>query len=196
LGEIKDMNAKIDELKNVVKDREAEHKLKAMACDVLDPKVGLPIYLIDTKIPELEDGINRYIDFFGTVGLSISLETKTANGDETLAVLVDNGKNPILDVASYSGGQHDSIEVCLKMALADLAEKMRDTSLGLLAFDEPGVHLDEGKKAKLVELIHERAISGRTPVSIVISHDRKLMSGFRRRFALRKEESGTVLDPI
>jgi DNA repair exonuclease SbcCD ATPase subunit len=168
-------------------------ELRAMACEVLDPKAGLPVWLIDARIPELEDGINRYMDIFGAGGLSVRLRTVDDEGKESLDVLVDNGEEPVLDVAAYSGGQLDRIEVCLKLALADLAESMRDVRLGLLAYDEPGVHLDEERKTKLVEMIHERCASGRTPVAIVISHDRKLMSGFRRRLAVSKTDDETEL---
>lgn len=176
-----------------VKDGAADLELRAMASEVLDPKAGLPVWLIDARIPELEDAINRYMDIFGAGGLSVRLRTVDDDGKESLDVLVDNGEEPILDVAAYSGGQLDRIEVCLKLALADLAESMRDVRLGLLAYDEPGVHLDEERKTKLVEMIHERCSSGRTPVAVVISHDRKLMSGFQRRLAVSKTDDETEL---
>lgn len=172
-------------------------ELNTMAAQALDPKAGgLPVWLIDARLPELEDNINRYMEIFGTEGLSVSLTTVTEDGKETLDVLVDNGEEPTLDVAAYSGGQLDRIEMCLKHALADLAESMRDVRLGLLAYDEPGVHLDEQRKSKLIEMIHERCTSGRTPVAVVISHDRKLMSGFRRRLSIRQNDERTILEAV
>jgi len=185
--------AKVVAKEEAIKAAEADLELRVMASETLDAKAGLPVWLIDARIPELEDAINRYMDLFGAGGLSVRLSTVKEDGKETLDVLVDNGEEPILDVAAYSGGEKDRMEICVKLALADLAESMRDVRLGLLAYDEPGVHLDEERKAKLIEMIHERCVSGRTPVAIVISHDRKLMSGFRRRLAISKTEDETEL---
>lgn len=189
----KETKAKLAVKQELIVLAEAEVELRTMATEVLNPKSGLPVWLIDARIPELEDSINRYMDVFGAEGLSIRLTTVKENGEETLDVLIDNGEEPILDVALYSGGQTGRIEVCIKMALADLSESMRDVRLGLLAYDEPGVHLDEERKSKLIEIIHERCTSGRTPVAIVISHDRKLMTGFRRRLAIVKTDDETEL---
>jgi DNA repair exonuclease SbcCD ATPase subunit/DNA repair exonuclease SbcCD nuclease subunit len=193
LDALKDTKAKLAEKEVAVAEAEADSELRTMAAEVLAPKSGLPVWLIDARIPELEDAINRYMEEFGAEGMTIRLSTVKENGEETMDVLIDNGEEPMLDVTSYSGGQTGRIEVCIKMALADLSESMRDVRLGLLAYDEPGVNLDEERKAKLIQLINDRCTSGRTPVTLVISHDRKLMSGFHRRLAITKTEEATEL---
>lgn len=190
-----EVKAKTEATEREIAEAEKTLELRVMASQALDPKAGgLPVWLIDARLPELEDSINQYMDLFNAGGLSVQLSTVTEDGAETLDVLIDNGMEPMLDIANYSGGQLDRIEICLKHALADLAESMRDVRLGLLAYDEPGVYLDEERKSKLIEVVHERCTSGRNPVTMVISHDRKMISGFRRRLAIRQDDERTVLD--
>lgn len=180
----------IKKAENDLAEKMGSHDILVMVCQVLDPKSGLPVALIEERLPELENGINQYLERFGSPEFNIQIRSKDEKGNDTLDFLVDNGVQPMLDAAAYSGGQLDRIELCLKWALGDLAEDMRDMSLGLLAFDEPAVHLDEDRKTAMIEMIRERCTSGRTPVSIVISHDRKLILSFPVRIVVAPSPDG------
>ncbi len=175
LDEVDSLATKLADNRAIFAVKEKDLAIKKIACEGLRL---LPGHLIDAKVGELEDGINRYMDFFGSDGLSVEIKTQDEEGNETLLILVDNGAEPRLDAAAFSGGELERIDKCLSWALADVAEEMRDTSLGMQALDEPGHFLDDNRKDKLLEMIHSRVSSGRTPVAIVISHDRKMISGF------------------
>jgi DNA repair exonuclease SbcCD ATPase subunit len=158
-----------------------------MASKAMDPKAGLPVHLIDERLPALADAVNTYLNEFGSPEFSIGFSTRTEDDKETLEVLVDNGAEPRLDVAAYSGGQLDRIEFCLRMALGDLAEEMRDVRLGFVMMDEPGTHLDADKKGALIRMVLERAADGRCPVAVIVSHDPKLMSAIPSRLIVTKD---------
>ena len=158
-----------------------------MASQAMDPKAGLPVHLIDERLPALADAVNSYLTAFGTPEFTIGFSTRKEDGKETLDVLVDNGVEPRLDVHAYSGGQLDRIEFCLRMALGDLAEEMRDVRLGFAMMDEPGTHLDSDKKSALINMVIERAADGRCPVAVIVSHDPKLMSAIPNRLVVSRD---------
>lgn len=147
----------------------------------------LPAHLIDEKLPVLADLVNSYLVEFGSPEFAIAFSTRKDDGKETMDVLVDNGAEPRLDVTAYSGGQLDRIEFCLRLALGDMAEAMRDVRLGFSMMDEPGTHLDEEKKGALMRLVKARAADGRCPIAVIVSHDRKMMGAFDRKLTVTRD---------
>jgi DNA repair exonuclease SbcCD ATPase subunit/predicted phosphodiesterase len=155
-----------------------------MACQGIK---DLPAHLIDEKLPVIADYVNAYLSDFGSPEFTIAFSTRKEDGEETLDVLVDNGAEPRLDIAAYSGGQLDRIEFCVRMALGDLAEVMRDVRLGFVMMDEPGTHLDAEKKGALIRMLVGRAADGKCPVAVVVSHDPKLMSAIPNRLMVTRD---------
>lgn len=163
---------------------EAQHEVHVLSCEALDPKLGLPVYLVDSHLDYLGLKINEYLTVLGRPDINLTLTTQ--DGDkETLAIIVDDGATdsegqPLerLDIRAYSGGQLTLMELSIKMALADLVADTRECRLGMFMVDEPsegGLH-DEDKDA-LIELLQDRARSG-WPAVLVISHDEKLRAAF------------------
>lgn len=176
LDRLERQKAQVDQARLQLAMAEEKVEIEAAACALLDPREGLPVYLIDRQLPFLEDRINLYLDQLGIQRMAVELTT--LDGDrETLAILVDNGKSPRLDIAAFSGGQLDRIEIALKWALSDLSNQMRGVTFGLLAYDEPTGGLDEAGKAGLIKLLFERCAST-CPVTLVVSHDVKLIQSF------------------
>ncbi len=159
-----------------------ELELYEMACATINPKDGLPIFLLDVRLPELQDSINRYMREFGIGGLQVELATRDDEGRECLEFMVDNGVVPRLPLEVRGGGYTDIIELCFKFSLADIAFQMRGVSLGLAAFDEPVTSLAKEFKNRFVEILHERCAKGLAPVTLMISHDQTLVAGFQNVF--------------
>jgi len=185
-------NMKMIEKRSKTKRTEYESAERAwmiadMASQAMDPKSGLPVHLIDERLPALADAVNSYLVEFGSPEFVVGFSTTKDDGKETLDILVDNGALPQLDVKAYSGGQLDRIEFCLRMALGDLAEEMRDVRLGFVMLDEPGTHLDDTKKGSMIRMLTERASDGRCPIAVVVSHDKKLMSAIPQQLIVTKE---------
>jgi DNA repair exonuclease SbcCD ATPase subunit len=156
----------------------------------VDPKGGLPVYLVDSRIPYLEEKANLYMERLGMADLRISLST-VEEDKETLAVLVDNGFEPRLDIRAFSGGQLDRVEVAIKMALADLAADTRGSKLGLLCYDEPTGGLDEAGKEALAGILFDKAANG-YPATYIVSHDPRLSEAFTRRLTVSKAADGST----
>jgi DNA repair exonuclease SbcCD ATPase subunit/DNA repair exonuclease SbcCD nuclease subunit len=176
------------------KERLEKAKLDAdiaqLACSIVDPKGGLPVYLVDTQLPLIEERANYYMARLGMPDLRISMST--VEGDkETLAVLVDNGFEPRLDIRAYSGGQLDRVEIALKFAMSDLAKTYRGSLLGLMCLDEPTGGLDDAGKQALAELLFERCASD-YPCTYIVSHDPRMASAFPRRLMVTKGEDGAT----
>ena len=192
LTALRESERKVLELTGTSESLQEQAAVLTTAADALNPQNGLPVFLIDAKLAFLEDRINFYMGRLGMSNLRISLSTLDGN-KETLAILVDNGMLPQLDVNAYSGGQRDRIEMAVKRALTELAETTLDVRLGLLAWDEPGGYLDEEGKSALVSIAHEAATSGEAPVALIISHDRKISSSFSAKLVLGEDEEGGSL---
>jgi DNA repair exonuclease SbcCD ATPase subunit len=164
-------------------------RILTIASDSLNPKSGIPVYMIDIKLPELKDLVNHYMEVLGMPNLSVSFET-LIDEEETFSILVDNGVEPKLDVAAYSGGQLNRIERAISFSLADMAESMRDVRLGFALYDEPAAYLDDNGKEAFTELVHTNCSQNKTPVVLIINHDKKMMSGFNRRIFIEQHSEG------
>ena len=160
------------------------------ACNLLDPKTGLPIYLVDMQIPYLEQKINEYMTELGMPELVVEMVTQ-AGEQETLEILINDGEEEKLDIRAYSGGQLGRVEMAVKQALCDLAEATRGIRLELLCLDEPTDGLDDAGKAALIQLVHRRC-QERFPVTLIVSHDERLMASFDKRMDVEKAADGST----
>ncbi len=191
-----DYHEKVKLMEEATKDHaklDVEHRHLLSACLVLDPKTGLPIYLLDAQIPYLEDRINHYMGKLGMPELLIQVSTQ--DGDkETLSILVDDGENAegeeLLDIRAYSGGQQGRIEMAIKQALCDLSEITRGTRLKMLCLDEPTDGLDDDGKQELIRMVDEQC-ADRYPVAIIISHDERMLSSFDYQLRISKNSDGS-----
>lgn len=165
-----------------------QSEIADIACAILDPKGGLPVYLVDNCLPFLEDRINSYMNALGMPQLRISLVT-VEDDKETLAIVVDNGFEPRLDIRAFSGGQLDRVEVAVKMAMADLAAATRGSVLGILCYDEPTSGLDDAGKTALAEILFEKAAQD-YPMTFVISHDEGLSERFSQKAMVSETATG------
>lgn len=178
----------IEELGKAVYALEQKKILWDCACQMLDPKTGLPIYLLDVQIPYLQDRINKYLS--EDLGSELFVELLTQDGDkEVMDVVVDDGHGDRMDIRVYSGGQLGRIEIAFKQALCDLSERTRGTRLELLCLDEPTDGLDERGKQALIDMLYRRCAE-QFPATLVISHDEKLLSSFNQRIKVEGGEGG------
>ncbi len=180
----------IADLKKSLAALEEKKILWDCACQMLDPKTGLPIYLLDVQIPYLQDRINHYLG--SGLGSDLFVELLTQDGDkEVMDVVVDDGMGDRMDIRAYSGGQLGRIEIAFKQALCDLGERARGTRLELLCLDEPTDGLDERGKQALIDMLYLRC-QERFPATLIISHDEKLLSSFDQRILVEAGEGGAT----
>ncbi len=186
---LRESEKKVLELTGTSEALQEEAAVLTMAADSLNPRTGLPVFLIDAKLAFLESRVNFYMARLGSSRLTVRLTTLDGE-KETLAVMVDNGAAPELEINAYSGGQWDRIEMSFKRALTEVAETTLPVRLGFLGWDEPGVYLDDIGKATLVEIAHEQAANGESPVAIIISNDKQISSSFSHKLHLGEDEQG------
>lgn len=164
---------------------EQRAEIDTRAAELVDPKQGLPVFLIDQSLGFLEDRINTYLEELGASYLRVELTT-LAEDKETLAVLVDDGQpGRKLDIANYSGGQLDRLEYAIKWALSDLLRQTRGVTFGQACYDEPSGGLEADGKERMIRMMHQRVAQG-FPVTMLISHDERMIRAFDHRIEVKQ----------
>ncbi len=163
-----------------IKVLEATAEACRLAAELMDPKAGLPVFLIDEQLYFLEDRVNHFFTRLGGKRLIMELVTQKADGKETLDILIDNGRpGPRLDARCFSGGQRDMIESALKHAMAELKTAQRGITFEYQGIDEPTGGFDSEGKASLVSLLYEDVLT--YPVICLVSHDPEIRNVFEHR---------------
>ncbi len=186
VGEAEAEIARIDVLREKMKKAEADlpdiekaAKVAELAAKLIDPRTGLPNYLIDEAVPALEAYINGYLDQLRSDGLRVKIQSPADKPDD-LDILVDNGRpGRMLDVLDFSGGQHESLELASKMGVADIKTQFRDVTFGMRFYDEPITGLDAFGKAAFLRIIANQMTA--YPVTAITSHDPEIVRGFPYR---------------
>ncbi len=186
VGEAEAEIARIDALREKMKKAEADlpgiekaAKVAELAAKLIDPRTGLPNYLIDEAAPALEAYINGYLDQLRSDGLRVKIQSPADKPDD-LDILVDNGRpGRMLDVLDFSGGQHESLELASKMGVADIKTQFRDVTFGMRFYDEPITGLDAFGKAAFLRIISNQMTA--YPVTAITSHDPEIVRGFPYR---------------
>ncbi len=172
--------------------KERAAKVAEIASSLLDPKAGLPLYLIDEALPAFEARINEYLDQLGTDRLQVRVQSPPGKPDD-LDILVDNGgAGRLLDVLDYSGGQQQRIELACKFAMADIKRQFRGVTFGMCFWDEPTDSLSSYGKRAFLRILFERLAT--YPVTVVTSHDVEIIRDFSERLHFEVGADGeTVL---
>lgn len=151
----------------------------AVAADLLNPKDGLPVVMIDDDLLFIEDRMNEFFAKLGGEILEIEVSSRVGER-ETLDILIDNGRpGPRLDAACFSGGQRDRIQIAAQRALAELKTMRRRVTFEYLGIDEPTGGLNTAGKNALATMLYEDAATYK--VIALTSHDPEFRQQFSRR---------------
>ena len=101
-----------------------------------------------------------------------------------LTVIEDGVPKPVI-----SGGEEDSANLCLRLAISQMIAERAGQSFSLLILDEVFGSLDEARRQNVVELL--RGLQDRFEQVILITHIEQVREGLDRVIHVRyDEESG------
>lgn len=193
-GELESLEKDIEEISNRIanyelqlKDREkiinAINKLEKIRSALGERK--LQSYIIMTTKQLIENNLNDIISKFDLSIKNVEMEImpKTGRGRSSSGdILVYTNSGDTLPIVSLSGGERIALSIALRLAIAKAL--MSNTNFFIL--DEPTIHLDDQRKAYLIEII--RAAKESVPQIIVVTHDEEVVQA--ADYVIRVEKRG------
>lgn len=116
---------------------------------------GVPGYLIEVALPELEGLVNSYLSSFNDdyrVRFSMVKMKSTGGVSETLDILVSQGGSE-RPVEACSGGERVLVDISVRLALRSFIERQGFKLPSVLVLDETLAPLDEGNRGRFVEAL-------------------------------------------
>lgn len=160
---VKIRNAKIDALKEQVRDFKARQELvKNDIVNIQDEITNLTIlrkafstsgivaYKLENVAKQLEDSINHYLAILSDGQFQVLFRL---SGDKLNIVVVNNGEEVSID--SLSGGEFSRVQTSVLLAVRNTLSKIGGKSINLLFLDETTGTLDDAGKEKLFEVLQE-----------------------------------------
>jgi len=156
---------------------------------------GIRSYLLDDVVPFLNRRANRYSSIMtdGDMHIEFSTLTRLKSGDvvDKFNVEVTN-KHGAKTYHGNSAGERQRIDLCIALALKDLAHSRGTGKIDLMVCDEVFEKLDEAGSAKVITLLNEEVDNFGT--CFVITHNENLKPFFSNRITLTKKNGITSLE--
>jgi exonuclease SbcC len=156
-------------------------------------KKGIPAWLIETALPELETEANRLLRQMtdGRMTLKLSTQRDKTTGDGVIETL-DIDITDELGTRSYdlfSGGEAFRINFALRIALSQFLARRSGAQLETLFIDEGFGTQDEDGRNKLVEAI--TAVQDDFSLILIITHIEELRDAFPVHITVEKQPDGS-----
>lgn len=155
-------------------------------------KNGIPAMIIETAIPELENGANdilsRMTDGRMQISMSTQREKVTGGITETLDIQIADELGT-RSYEMYSGGEAFRINFAIRVALSQLLARRAGAHLRTLFLDEGFGTQDEDGRNKLIEAI--TTVQNDFALILIITHIDELRDSFPVHIALDKTREGS-----
>jgi DNA repair exonuclease SbcCD ATPase subunit len=156
---------------------------------------GIRSFILDGIVPFLDERANRYAEILtdGRIRIHFSTVTKLKNGEykEKFAVQATNTDGANI-YGGNSAGERQRIDLCVALALKDLARSRSKKNLDLMVFDEAFESLDEAGSERVIALLQEERNNFKS--CFVISHTDALKQYFTERVEVVKRNGHSRLE--
>lgn len=156
---------------------------------------GIRSYILDSVVPYLTNRAQHYADILLDGSLTISFETQkaTKGGDlrEQFQIKVDNA----FGADGYGGnsaGERQRVDLCVALALHDLARTRAKNPIELMVFDEAFERVDEAGVERVVRLLHKESKEWKS--CFVITHLPALAGLFGQQICIHKKGGKSTLE--
>lgn len=177
LGELKERESKLEEergeLSRLISDRarlkEAHDKLvNLLKVRALLHRDGVPARLRAYALARLNEELNQMLQLF-------NLSYREAVVSEDLSIVLKSSAGSVT-MSQLSGGESVAVALSFLLALRRTVEELLvgRKIFGFLILDEPTVHLDEERRASLVELLKGFQGGRIIPQLIIVTHEEDL----------------------
>ena len=181
--------------------KETEIKIRKIEIALKDYKIllrafsrdGIPSYIIENILPELEEESNKFInqlmDEPFKIIFNLQKKTKVGKTKDTfdIKILSDIGER---DFNSCSGGEKVRISVAIRLAISSFLSKRSGTDIKFLLVDELE-YLDTSGLEKFVDIVYR--IKKRFNIILIISHLRQLRESFKNCITIEKNINGSKI---
>ncbi|SPC34425.1 putative SMC domain-containing protein, exonuclease SbcC [Candidatus Nitrosocaldus cavascurensis] len=143
-------------------------------------------------LQHISDKASEYAKAFSIDISRIELVEEEGNNEVNIACY---GRRGLIDLASMSGGEKVAIALALRFAIAYVMGGYR---LDFVIMDEPTVHLDEERRASIVELIGLLAEGSALKQIIIITHDSEIFedADVDHLYKFEMTDQGTVVSEV
>jgi DNA repair exonuclease SbcCD ATPase subunit len=156
-------NAKIDALKEQVRDFKARQELVNNDIVNIQDEItnltilrkafstsGIVAYKLENVAKQLEDSINQYLAVLSDGQFQVLFRL---SGDKLNIIVINSGEEVSID--SLSGGEFSRVQTSVLLAVRNTLSKIGGKSINLLFLDEITGTLDEAGKEKLFEVLQD-----------------------------------------
>lgn len=160
---VKIRNAKIDALKEQIRDFKARQELIKNDIVIIQEEIsnltilrkafstsGIVAYKLENVAKQLEDSINYYLALLSDGQFQVLFRL---TGDKLNIVVINNGEE--VSIESLSGGEFSRVQTSVLLAVRGTLSKIGGKSINLLFLDEITGVLDETGKERLFEVLQE-----------------------------------------
>ena len=179
----KDYISKNKELENLLKDEKL-----LMTASIIYGKNGIPAFIIENTLPEIEEKANQILDIIsdGKLQVYFKVESKTKKGDskETLDIEISSeGENRSYEL--FSGGEKFKVDIAIRIALSYVLANKSGAKLSMLIIDEGFGTQDREGIFRFIECIEK--ITNEFEKILVITHMNELKDYFETHLRVVKE---------
>lgn len=158
---------------------------------------GIRSYLLDGIVPFLNKRANYYSQIMtaGHVEIKFTTVTKLRSGSyaEKFSILVSNVKKQGANIyGGSSAGERHRVDLCVALALKDLARSRNKNRLDLVVFDEAFESLDEAGSERVIQLLNSE--NENFGSCFVISHSESLKQFFTEKIEVVKRNGVSRLE--
>ena len=156
---------------------------------------GVQALLIDTILPQIEDGANELLDRMTDGRMNVKLESqreiKSRRGEyaETLEIRVSDEVGP-RSYEMFSGGEAFRINLALRIALSKVLANRSGAPLPTLFIDEGFGTQDTAGRERILDVL--RSIESDFKCIIVITHLEELKDAFPVRIEVEKRDGSST----
>ena len=160
---VKIRNAKIDALKEQIRDFKARQELIKNDIVIIQEEIsnltilrkafstsGIVAYKLENVAKQLEESINYYLALLSDGQFQVLFRL---TGDKLNIVVINNGEE--VSIESLSGGEFSRVQTSVLLAVRGTLSKIGGKSINLLFLDEITGVLDETGKERLFEVLQE-----------------------------------------
>lgn len=165
----------------------------SLLVDACSKKSGVPAFIVENAVPEIEDSANDMLDRMtdGKLELRFSMQedSKTKKTvQETLRVKVSY-YGVERDYETFSGAEKFIIDLSIRIALSKFLAHRAGTNMQLFVLDEGVSCADETNREEIMDAI--RSITGEFKKILFVTHITELKDIFDQRIVVTKDSHGS-----
>lgn len=158
----------------------------------------IPVLILETAIPLLEEEANRILAKISTSGLRVTFNTQKAlKSRDGLAETLDIAVRDVFGermLENFSGGERARVDLAVRIGLSKLLANRAGSRLETLIVDEAFAAVDREGVEQLVECLP--MLTQEFPVILFITHDENFKSSIAQQIIVTKDHNGSKVEVV